>query len=249
MRGTMLKRCVVGWVLGVLLIACTVTAWANTVRTWTSADGATLEAVFVDARHQQVVLERPDGQRMQIHLQSLSEDDRRHIQSLQAAAAAEAAAAAAAVAEAEQAKVAEAEAWAGMLGSHLVNARNNRSEPAELVGRKVGLYFSAQWCPPCRNFTPKLVEAYEAIKQSGEPFEIVFVSHDRSAQDMRKYMRDYKMPWLAVPYGADARDALKQTHGIRSIPSLVIVDANGKVLSRNAVAEVGTLGAAAFARW
>ena len=40
-------------------------------------------------------------------------------------------------------------------------------------------------CPPCRQFTPLLKQAYEAIKAAGNSFEIVFVSSDRSEQDMQ----------------------------------------------------------------
>jgi len=31
-----------------------------------------------------------------------------------------------------------------------------------LAGKKVLVYFSAHWCPPCRGFTPLLKEAYGA---------------------------------------------------------------------------------------
>ncbi|XP_028794260.1 probable nucleoredoxin 2 [Neltuma alba] len=36
---------------------------------------------------------------------------------------------------------------------------------ASLVGKTIGLYFSAQWCVPEQKFTPKLIGIYEKIKQ------------------------------------------------------------------------------------
>jgi thiol-disulfide isomerase/thioredoxin len=43
----------------------------------------------------------------------------------------------------------------------------------------VALYFSASWCKPCREFTPKLVELYNKKKAEGEDFEVrpLFRSH------------------------------------------------------------------------
>ena len=35
---------------------------------------------------------------------------------------------------------------------------------ADLEGKVIGIYFSAHWCPPCRGFTPKLVEWYGKVK-------------------------------------------------------------------------------------
>ena len=32
----------------------------------------------------------------------------------------------------------------------------------------IGLYFSAHWCPPCRNFTPKLSKFYEEANKNGK---------------------------------------------------------------------------------
>ena len=46
------------------------------------------------------------------------------------------------------------------------------------------LYFSAHWCPPCRMFTPKLVEWYNNFKPKHPDFELVFVSSDRDQAAM-----------------------------------------------------------------
>lgn len=37
----------------------------------------------------------------------------------------------------------------------------------------IGIYFSAHWCPPCKKFTPLLIDAYNTLKERGEPFEIM----------------------------------------------------------------------------
>lgn len=50
---------------------------------------------------------------------------------------------------------------------------------SDLVGKNVLLYFSAHWCPPCRAFLPKLIEAYDKIKADDDALEVVFISSDR----------------------------------------------------------------------
>ena len=34
------------------------------------------------------------------------------------------------------------------------------------------IYFSAHWCPPCRNFTPTLIEFYNTLKNDGKNIEL-----------------------------------------------------------------------------
>lgn len=67
-----------------------------------------------------------------------------------------------------------------------------------LSGKYIGLYFSASWCPPCRRFTPKLVQCFNNLRRMGKPFEIVLVSSDRSPDDYKRYLDN--MPWLALPF-------------------------------------------------
>eukprot|EP00004_Rigifila_ramosa_P019574 TRINITY_DN49_c0_g1_i2.p2 TRINITY_DN49_c0_g1~~TRINITY_DN49_c0_g1_i2.p2 ORF type:complete len:339 (-),score=79.31 TRINITY_DN49_c0_g1_i2:407-1369(-) len=98
-----------------------------------------------------------------------------------------------------------------------------------LAGKVVGIYFSAHWCGPCRHFTPTLVEAYKKIKQT-KPFEIVFVSSDKDDQAFEEYYGE--MPWLAVDYEhRDIKAALSKKYKVSGIPTLVLVDAQGKTIT------------------
>ncbi len=136
-----------------------------------------------------------------------------------------------------------------LVGSELVNAADEKRPVSDLAGKIVGLYFSAHWCPPCRQFTPRLVETFNQWKQDGKAIEIVFVSGDRNAAAMKKYMAEAKMPWLAIPYGDPRIDKLFERFKVEGIPTLVILDETAKVLARDARNQVAELGTAAFDRW
>ncbi len=102
----------------------------------------------------------------------------------------------------------------------------------ELEGVKFyALYFSASWCGPCRSFTPGFVTAYRELKQSYPEFEVVFVSNDRSPADMLAYMRGDKMTWAAVRFDAIGGSEDITRYAGDGIPCLVLIDANGQVLS------------------
>ena len=66
--------------------------------------------------------------------------------------------------------------------------------------RAVALYFSAHWCPPCRQFTPRLKQAYEQYRAAtpNASVEVVFVSSDRSMAEQLSYMREAHGQWPAV---------------------------------------------------
>jgi nucleoredoxin len=108
----------------------------------------------------------------------------------------------------------------------------SRADDAELDNKKlIALYFSAHWCAPCRKFTPQLVEYYNQVAPQHPEFEIIFVSCDRSRFSWETYMREARMPWPAIDYDQLAGLAgLKQLSG-DGIPSLVLLDATGHLLS------------------
>ena len=95
----------------------------------------------------------------------------------------------------------------------------------------IAFYFSAQWCGPCRKFTPQLVEYYNRVAAQHPEFEIIFFSLDKSESAMEAYMRQDNMPWPALDYKKlKEKEALKKNAG-DGIPSLVLVDQTGRVLS------------------
>ncbi|XP_009626672.1 putative nucleoredoxin 1 [Nicotiana tabacum] len=126
----------------------------------------------------------------------------------------------------------------------LICRNGERVRISSIKGKIVGLYFSGLWCGLCRQFTPKLVEAYEDLYPKGD-FEIVFISSDKDNESFNEYFG--KMPWLAVPFSdADARKNLKQLFKVRAIPHFVILDGTGKVLSNEGVKFIKHFGSEAY---
>jgi nucleoredoxin len=136
-----------------------------------------------------------------------------------------------------------------LFGQELRNAQGEKVAVDKLDGKLVGIYFSAHWCPPCRAFTPKLVEFHKAVTTAGKPFEIVFVSSDRDEAAMTAYMKETAMPWLAVPFGDPKVKELKEKFKVSGIPALIVVNGKGETVSRTARGEVASSGAAAFDAW
>ncbi|MFL6595612.1 MAG: thioredoxin-like domain-containing protein [Chthoniobacterales bacterium] len=126
-------------------------------------------------------------------------------------------------------------ALAAAMKGDLVTSKNGilstfNDQPIENK-KLIALYFSAHWCPPCRKFTPELVEFYNRVAPAHPEFEIVFVSADRAAPAMEAYMRDAQMPWPAINFAkVKEKESLLKYAG-KGIPCLVVIDATGKVVS------------------
>eukprot|EP00929_Paragymnodinium_shiwhaense_P072302 TRINITY_DN36709_c0_g1_i1.p1 TRINITY_DN36709_c0_g1~~TRINITY_DN36709_c0_g1_i1.p1 ORF type:complete len:527 (-),score=140.00 TRINITY_DN36709_c0_g1_i1:262-1842(-) len=94
------------------------------------------------------------------------------------------------------------------------------------------VYFSAHWCPPCRQFTPMLVNAYRQLGEQKQ-VRVVFASRDRDPGSFAQYFST--MPWHALPFGAMQVDFLAQMFQVRGIPAVVALNGQtGQVLDMNA---------------
>lgn len=105
-----------------------------------------------------------------------------------------------------------------------------------LAGKIIGVYFSAHWCQPCRNFTPQLAEFYNQAKSLNKNFEIIFCSGDHDEQDFNNYYAQ-SMPWLAIPFEDNAREELMGKFDVKGIPKLSILGASGRIIVENAVGQ------------
>jgi nucleoredoxin len=103
-----------------------------------------------------------------------------------------------------------------------------------LENKKLYLFFfSANWSPQGRKFTPQLVEYYNRVAPQHPEFEVIFFSADRSPFGMETFMGQANMPWPAVDYEKLGSKAAIQTNFVRGIPCLILVDGSGQVLSNS----------------
>jgi len=94
-------------------------------------------------------------------------------------------------------------------------------------------FFSANWSPGARRFTPRLVEYYNRVAPQHPEFEVIFFSADRSPFGMETYMGQANMPWPAVQYDKLASKAAIQNNFVRGLPCLILVDSSGNILSNS----------------
>jgi len=202
-------------------------------RIWTDTEGRQIEAAFVafvnEAGWDFVRIRFSDGREVNVELSRLSEVDRDYVEAMAAQAE-----------EAMSDGGRELTAFEEGFYKRLRQVSGNRLRPLDLEAPAdyYAFYFSAGWCPPCRTFTPRLVNFYKDQKEkNGNRFEVIFVSSDRSERDMISYMRDYKMGFPALDYGSfDRLDRRVQAIKVgRGIPNLVVVDSDGELLSTSYV--------------
>lgn len=207
-------------------------------REWTSADGRTMTATFVGTIEQGdatiVIFTQNDGIRYQVPLAGLSEADQKYVTSGKAAKEA-AANSPSGNPQSERAAKTEFETKITRNLVQLKNSRVGRVSPDEVGPHEFyAIYFSAAWCPPCRTFTPRLVEFYNQQKAlHGDRFELIFVSSDRDAKSMETYITDYKMSWPAVDFRRIQSSSELNAFRGSGIPCLVLIDNQGKVLSHS----------------
>lgn len=116
-------------------------------------------------------------------------------------------------------------------GLKVLHSKNGDVPVSSLEGKHVLVYFSAHWCPPCRAFTPQLATFYRKYSKE-KNFEIVFASWDQNRKEFDEYFQE--QPWLALPFGESKQimDKLQEAHRIQSIPTLLVFDGEGKLVTR-----------------
>jgi thiol-disulfide isomerase/thioredoxin len=97
-------------------------------------------------------------------------------------------------------------------------------------GKYVLVDFWASWCPPCRDEMPKLVELYKQYK--AKDFEIVGISLDKTNEDWVNGIKNLNITWPQISDLKFWDSELAAVYGISSIPHLMLLDKDGKILAR-----------------
>ena len=137
----------------------------------------------------------------------------------------------------------------GLFGSDLLTHEGKKADLADLNGKIIAIYFSASWCPPCRAFSPLLVDLSDRLRAEGKPFALVLVGRDQSKQKALDYMESHKMTGYLIPPEADANKSLCTLYRVSGIPYLVIVDSDGNTIDSSARATVQSTPDSAWEKW
>lgn len=121
---------------------------------------------------------------------------------------------------------------AANLRGQLVDAAGQAADAAGLEETQVfALYYGASWCGPCRKFSPELVKFVNRVGPKNPRLTVVLMSNDKSDAAMYGYMKEERMPWVAMPLDRIVKTPSLVAYTKGGIPQLVIVDRQGQVLA------------------
>ncbi|MEX0702516.1 MAG: redoxin domain-containing protein [Planctomycetales bacterium] len=113
--------------------------------------------------------------------------------------------------------------------------RGGNIDVRQLRGKVVLVVFWATWCKPCTEDLPRLRDAYE--QHRGQGFEILGVNLDGTTDETDAYIRQHRVTWPHIHDPGGLQSAPARTFGIVSLPTMFLVDKEGKVVSRSVAAD------------
>ncbi len=123
----------------------------------------------------------------------------------------------------------------GMVGKSLalkgIGIDGKSVDLAAYQGKAVLVIFWATWCQPCTEDLPQVKALYQQYRAKG--FEIVGVNLDSQKAGIAPYIAQHGNSWqhIAEPGGLEGRIAID--FGIISVPTMFLVDQQGKVVSNS----------------
>ena len=109
--------------------------------------------------------------------------------------------------------------------------------------------FWATWCGPCRAEFPNVIANYDKYHEKG--FDVIGINLDDEKSTVEAFLDKEKLPWKTLfndqPGETGFSNPMARRYGISGIPTVILVDRAGKVISLNARGpELGRLLAEQF---
>jgi len=102
----------------------------------------------------------------------------------------------------------------------------------KLRGKVVLIDFWATWCPPCRAELPNVLKVYEKYHNKG--FEIIGISFDRDIETLKQFVQENGITWPQYSDGKFWDNDIGRYYGINAIPTMWLVDKDGRVVDAEA---------------
>jgi thiol-disulfide isomerase/thioredoxin len=112
-----------------------------------------------------------------------------------------------------------------------VDLKGQTLDTAQYRGKTLLVTFWATMAGPAKRDLPELVKLHAKYKAKG--FEVISVNLDNDKADLDAFLQASPLPWPQIfePGGLDSRPAVE--FGIISLPTMILVDTEGKVSNRN----------------
>ena len=101
-----------------------------------------------------------------------------------------------------------------------------------LRGRPVVIHYWATWCEPCKQDMKLLRRLQANYKRAG--LQVVGVNVDATADMAAAFLKETPLPWaqLFEPGGLE-QSRLATSLGVQTLPTMMLIDADGKVVRHN----------------
>ncbi len=118
--------------------------------------------------------------------------------------------------------------------SCIIKGTGLQGEPidtAKYQGKTILVVFWASWATPVKETLPGLIKAQQKYQDRG--LEIIGVNLDNEREDVDAFLKANPLAWPQIFEGGGMETRLAIEYGITSVPTMFLIDGQGKVVSRN----------------
>jgi thiol-disulfide isomerase/thioredoxin len=109
--------------------------------------------------------------------------------------------------------------------------QNETVDSSKYRGKPVLIVFWASWATPVKQDLPDLIKLYDKRKKDG--LQIIGVNLDNDRAELAAFLKEHQISWPQIFEAGGMDSRLAVDYGIILLPSMFLVDSEGKVVNRN----------------